>query len=384
MNTVIVIGAGILGVTTAFHLARLGVNGVHVIDREGPGAGATGRSGALVRANYDNEPETRLALNALEVWHNLDTYVGGSAGFIPTGHVVVVPQVKAQAARQLLARQRSWGVNICEISYKEVSILAPLVQREEDEVFFYHVDAGCCDPSLALASYVRAAKSLGVTFEYGTHVTGLKEVNGVVHGVHTQNGMRTADMVVLAAGARANALLPHGIDFGLVPRLSRVAVFHPFEFAQSCEGNAYPTLIDQSQAAWFRPMPGHRILVGCEQGGVNGHDPDRPSESVPEAVINLYRNVLTRRFKVARHAPLNGAWAGTFMLSPDNKPLVGLVPGIQNLWLIGGDSGGAFKSAPALGLGLAESILFGQAVSVSIDFLSPSRFTSATSLERIV
>jgi sarcosine oxidase, subunit beta len=379
MYAVIVIGAGILGVTTAFHLARLGVKGVHVIDREGPGAGATGRSGALVRANYDNEAEALLALKALDVWHNFDICVGGDAGFKQTGHIVTVSAEKAQAARELAEQQRTWGVDICEIAYEDALELAPLLRRESNEVFLYHADAGYCDPSLALASYVCAAEALGVTFENGTQITGIAKTNGVMCGVCTQGGILRAETVVIATGARTNALLPPELNLDLVPRLSRVAVFHPFEFAQQSKNNVYPSLIDQVQKAWFRPMPGHRILVGCDDGGITGHDPNTLSESVPEDVINLYRDVLTHRFNIARYAPLNGAWAGTFMLSPDHKPLVGSVPGTKNLWLIGGDSGGAFKTAPALGLGLAELIVFGQKASVEIDFLSPLRLTQMKS-----
>ena len=78
---VVVIGGGAIGASTAFHLTTLGVRNVLVVERRHLAAGATGKSGALVRMHYTNETESRLALESLKVFREFDAVVGGSCGF---------------------------------------------------------------------------------------------------------------------------------------------------------------------------------------------------------------------------------------------------------------------------------------------------------------
>ncbi len=85
---VVVVGAGVNGTSTAFHLARAGVKKVVVVERGHLASGATGKSGALVRMHYTNEPETRLAFESLKYFQNWQELVGGDCGFQPVGLLV--------------------------------------------------------------------------------------------------------------------------------------------------------------------------------------------------------------------------------------------------------------------------------------------------------
>src|SRR5439155_1143845 len=82
---VVIVGGGANGTSTAFHLTRLGARNVLLLERRWLGAGATGKSGALVRMHYTNEHESRLALESLKVFQNFDAEVGGDCGFGPVG-----------------------------------------------------------------------------------------------------------------------------------------------------------------------------------------------------------------------------------------------------------------------------------------------------------
>src|SRR5688572_6279824 len=87
---VVVIGGGCIGASTAFHLTTLGVREVHLVERRHLAAGATGKSGALVRMHYTNEAESRLAFESLKVFQDFDAIVGGRCGFEPVGFVQLV------------------------------------------------------------------------------------------------------------------------------------------------------------------------------------------------------------------------------------------------------------------------------------------------------
>ena len=82
---VIVVGGGVNGASTAFHLASRGVKNVLLLERRHLGAGATGKSGSLVRMHYTNEPESKLAFESLKIFRDFRNVVGGDCGFEPIG-----------------------------------------------------------------------------------------------------------------------------------------------------------------------------------------------------------------------------------------------------------------------------------------------------------
>jgi sarcosine oxidase subunit beta len=217
-----------------------------------------------------------------------------------------------------------------------------------------------------------AARARGVDFIFHEPVQSLAIGPGGAVGARTGKRTIRAGSLVLATGAWTNQILePLGLDFGFVTRLSRLAIFRPREFENS---EAFPTILDHAQQAWFRPMPDGCVLVGAERGGVVGVDPDRIPDTAPRDLVRTYRTILARRFELSAHATPRGSRAGAYMVSRDRRPVVGKVGRVANLFLAAGDSGTSFKIAPAIGLGLAELIAHGACRSVDVTSLSPDRF----------
>jgi sarcosine oxidase, subunit beta len=374
---VVVVGAGILGVSIAYHLSEIGKARVVVIDGRCLSAGATGRSGALVRANYDNAADTRLALMSLEVFRNWEHRIGGRCGFKPFGHMEIADCNSFASFGRLIDQQQQWGVDIRLIDSAEAKARSSRLRLERsDESIAYHGNAGACDPNMTNRTLHDAARARGVEFIFHEPVRSLAIGPGRAIGVRTGKRTISAGSLVLATGAWTNQLLaPLALDFGFVTRLSRVAVFRPHEFD---DGEAFPTMLDRSQQAWFRPMPDGCILVGAERGGLAGVDPDRIPDTAPRGLVKTYRTILARRFEVSAHAAPRGSWAGAFMMSRDERPVVGRVTHVPNLFLAAGDSGTSFKISPAIGLGLAELITHGACRSVDLTSLSPDRFDPET------
>ena len=120
----IVIGGGVIGASTAFHLAKAGVGRVALVERRTLGSGNTRKSGAIVRMHYSNDPEARLALASLPYFQHWSEVVGGSCGFRPTGFAILVgPENEARLARNV-ARLRTLGA--------ETSVVRPHELREID------------------------------------------------------------------------------------------------------------------------------------------------------------------------------------------------------------------------------------------------------------
>jgi sarcosine oxidase subunit beta len=221
-----------------------------------------------------------------------------------------------------------------------------------------------------------AARARGVDFNFDEPAASLAIGPGGAIGVRTSKRTIAAGSLVLAAGAWTNQILaPLGLDFGFVTRLSRIAFFRPREFENR---EAFPTILDHSQQAWFRSMPDGCVLVGAERGGVLGVDPNRIPDTAPRDLVTTYRTILARRFNVSAHAAPRGSRAGVYMMSRDKRPVVGRVARVPNLFLAAGDSGTSFKIAPAIGRGLAELIVHGACRSVDLTSLSPDRFDLET------
>jgi sarcosine oxidase subunit beta len=362
---VVVVGAGINGLSLAFHLARQGARRVVVLERSQVGAGATGRSGGVVRTHYADEAEIRLALEGLRCFERWDELVGGSCGFEAVGLIVIVPPDRRPQLERSVAWQRSLGIDCRLLSAAEARDVDPALRLPETVSHVaYEPGAGCADPNLALRSLAKAALRLGVEIRVGVEAGEVLHAGHRVTGVSTSEGVVRAPTVVVAAGAWANRLLvPLGIDLGLRPARARVAVFP----APPARRWPHPAYLDNVRGSWYRPVAGAATLVGVESTVDRYARPDDTSESVDGGFIATCAQVVTERFPVMRGAASRGAWAGMFMESPDQRPVIGPLPPYEGLYAITGDSGTSFKTAPAIGRGLSELILAGASRTVDLE-----------------
>ena len=371
---VVVIGAGVNGLSTAFHLARAGVRRVVVVERRHLAAGATGKSGALVRMHYTNEPETRLAVESLNYFQHWSDLVGGDCGFQPVGLLVFVPPEFRDHLEANVAMQRELGVNTRVISAADALELDPSLDISDVTHVAYEPESGFADPNATAFGFARAAMDRGVEIQLDTPVRRVLTEGGRVSGVETSAGTIAAPRVVVVAGAWANRLFePLGIQLGLKPSLARVAVFR-WAFDRAPRPMTY---IDYVNHTWGRPHDGASTLYGAEvpqDPQRTAEDPDRAAEAVGQDYIELCREKLVRRFPVMRHSTVRGNWQGVIMSSPDSRPIIGALPEYDGLYCMAGDSGTSFKTSPAIGKCLAELITQGRASTVDLTPFRASRF----------
>jgi glycine/D-amino acid oxidase-like deaminating enzyme len=139
---VVIIGAGVMGTSTAFQLVQRGVQRVVVLEKSTVAAGSSGKSSALVRMHYTFLPEARLALTSLRWFQEWKERVGGSCGFTTTGFVRLVSPDKSHLLRQNVARLQGIGVNTHLISSDELRALDPGVVTQDVDIAAYEPDAG--------------------------------------------------------------------------------------------------------------------------------------------------------------------------------------------------------------------------------------------------
>jgi sarcosine oxidase subunit beta len=363
----IVVGAGVVGTSLAFHLARAQAR-VTVFDQGDICAGMSARSGALIRMHYTFGPEVELAWKSLEYFSNWATMVGGECGFVRTGFALVVGADNADRLRQNLAMMRRVGVDVELCDSSELRKIDPSVNADDVALAAYEPQSGYADPVATTRSFAAAAARHGASFMLRSPVVEVILEGGRATGIRQAGGRRfAADAVCIAAGPWTDRLLaPLGIGIGIKAERAQVAFFGR---APSIRHLAY---IDCITGSYFRPHGPELTLVGMGQWRAEAEpDPDNFQETNDPEFVDEVRHRLAYRVPAMADATRVQGHAGIYDVSPDSRAVLGKVPGIDGLYVAAGFSGTGFKTAPAVGAAMAELILRGQSRSAD---LSPFAF----------
>src|SRR5687767_2230863 len=195
----IIIGAGVMGASLAFHLSQRGLKAV-VLERKTVASGATGHSSGLVRMHYDLQVESQLAFESYKYFSNWREKVGGDCGFIRTGFLQIEPRANEEKLRGNVENQKKLGINTLMISANEVKEIAPDFTTDDFDFAAYEPDSGYADATLTTNSFLDAAKQKGAALIQDCEVTGIQVSAEKVSGVHTNKGDFSSPIVINAAG----------------------------------------------------------------------------------------------------------------------------------------------------------------------------------------
>lgn len=370
---VVVIGGGVSGLSTAFQLVKRRAGRVVVLERRHLGAGASGKSGALVRAHYSNVPESTLTYESLKIFRNWGEEVGhGDPGMQATGFVrVAAPEDEANLRVNVAAMQKI-GIETSIVSADDLREIEPLMRTDDFNYAAFEPTTGYVDPNATLYGFAHAAMALGARVISGVEATRIVTEAGRVVGVETSEGVISTRRVVLAGGPWADRLLkPLGVDLGLKPWKAQVVVFRwPSDMNQS---RKHRVVIDSIHHSWLRAEGDASTLIGVEFPD-REIDPDALPEFPPSDYVEKARAALAARFPVFEHSTMRGGWAGVFMQSPDDHPIMDKLPQLDGLFVITGDSGSAFKIGPAVGVVFAEWVTEGKPKLMDMTPFRASRF----------
>ncbi len=372
----VVVGAGVVGASTAFHLAKWGGGKICVVDRGPVCAGGTAKSCAIVRSHYSVASNTALAVDSIAMFADFAEWLGDAdaqSGFINSGYLIVAPESDfAEKLKDNLVMQAGTGANTRAVPAAEARELHPLLDLDGIAVIGYEPDSGYADPYLTTTSFIAAARRLGVTVKTDCPVDGLLSDGATVTGVRTAQGDIHAGTVVSALGPWTRALTDSiGLEIPLEVSRHIVLTFRgaaPYE-------NTYPVVKDLATGnkMYFRPASGGDVLVGTGDHGDPVSGPDAMDENVSTDFIALQGGQLARRMPSFADCAPTANWVGPYDITPDWNPVLGPAPGIDGLVLAFGFSGHGFKLAPAIGNELAKGIL-GMTPGVSLSPYRLSRF----------
>ena len=257
---VVVIGGGIMGCSTLYHLAKMGVSDAILLERNRLTSGTTWHSAAQVRALRHSRNLTRMIQYSVELYARLEAETGQSVGWIQKGSlsIATTPDRLTHIRRQA-ALAHAYGIEAHEIGPGEAKERWPLMNADDVLGAVWSPEDGRVSPSDVCAALGKAARGLGAQFFENTGVTGIVTENGRVRGVETGQGVVRCDAIALCAGLWSREV---GAMAGA--RVPMLACEHFYLLTRPVEGIAgnLPTLSDHDRHLYIRDDSGG-LLVGC-------------------------------------------------------------------------------------------------------------------------
>jgi sarcosine oxidase, subunit beta len=367
---IVILGAGVMGASIAFHLAKRKAGNIVVIDKDHVGRGGSGRSSALVRMHYSYPPEVQLALISLRIFQNWQEVVGAPGDFRKTGFVRIVHPHETARLKLNVEMQRRLGAKVDLIGKKELHDLEPDWNVDALELAAYEPDSGYGDGAGVAGDFLNAAREMGVTYLSRTQVVAFSVVAGTVRGLVTQQGTISAPIVIAATGPWTQRLFQQAdCDLPIECEYHQVAILRN---APGMKGGGC-ACIDSVTVTYFRSDAHDKFLVG-DFYGKRPVDPDNfPQRASDESLEAIIERACCRIPKLAGAEVMRGL-TGVYDMTPDSRPLLGEIPEIGGLYVCAGFSGMGFKISPAVGLVMSELVLDGKGKSVDISAFRPNRF----------
>src|SRR5262245_40840649 len=368
---VVIAGAGIVGASIAWHLARAGCGGVLMLEREtAQGEGSTGKSMGGVRAQFATEPNIRMSLYSIPFYARFEEHTGGPSGYKPHGYLFMATAPKhldyLRANRRL---QHALGlVNVEEWSREQITARVPPLRADDILGGAYCPTDGFVDPWLAMEGFTSAALGRGVELWRRAEVTAIGVESGRVAAVRTTAGDIATRTLVNATGAAAAGVAAlAGAHVPVIPLRRMICPTEPFPgIPADC-----PMVIDMSDGFHFRPE-GRGLLLAW-------NDPKETPADRPVVEPTFVERILAR---AAARVPAfidltvdpRKAWAGLYEMSPDHHCILGPAPEVEGFFHASGFSGHGVMHAPATGRILADLVTTGTTELLDASALSVRRF----------
>ena len=351
---VIVVGAGIFGASTAYHLKRNGVARVALFERRAPAAGGTGKSAAIIRQHYSTPLLARLTREGIGMFNAMPDEIGASAGYVRSGWMFLIADTMIEAARENTAMLQSNGIDTRFLAGSEIAARLPWLNPEDVAAVVHEPDGGYADPVRTTEAYVKGFGDLGGEVLVTSPVRGLLRRGDKVTGVLTDDGPVEAGNVVNAAGPWSRFLAESaGIEMDLISVREQDTVWE----ARGDRPIPEVSISNGVDAIYLRPLGQRRFVVG--RGFPKEYvtvDPYNYKETADEAFVADVQTRLERRFPPFAGARRIDAYAALYDVTPDWYPFVGPRSGLQGYYDACGGSGHGFKIGPAIGRHLARWI----------------------------
>lgn len=363
---VVIIGAGAIGCSIAYHLGLRGTKQVVVLEQEFVGSGTTSKAAGGIRVQFPTAVEIEFSIQSLEFFRHFQDAMGVNPHLRQVGYLFLLgSEMDVGHYQRQITLQRRYGLDVRLLAPDDAKALVPQLRVDDLLAAVYSPQDGYADPHTVVQAYAARAREHGVKILEQTEVTGIRLRGDRVVGVDTTSGAIDTRLVINAAGpwaARVAEMV--GMKVPVHPRRRHIFVTEPFsDFV-----NPSPLIIDRTSGFYCRTEGRSILMSPGDVQAVEGYkvtiDWSMAEETARKAV---------HRVPVLERAGIMSGWAGLRPLTPDEHAIIDYVPGVEGFLCAIGFCGHGFQHSPAAGKVVTEMVLDGEP-SIDISDLGFARF----------
>ncbi len=376
----VVIGGGIIGTSVAYHLALLGMKDVLLIERDRLTSGTTWHAAGLMATfGSTSQTSTELRQYTCDLYARLEAETGLATGLKQCGLIeLAIEPGRLEEYRRVAAFNRHLGVEVHEISPREVGELWPLARTDDVLAGFYIPADGRVNPVDVTMSLAKGARMRGVTIVEGVPVTGFLRERGTVTGVRTAEGDIEAEYVVNCAGMWARQLGElAGVSIPLQAAEHYYLLTEPIAEVDS----SWPVLEDPASFGYYREEGGG-LMLGlfepvCAPWKIEGIPQNFSFGELPPDWDRMgpYLEKTMARVPVTEQIGIRKFFCGPESFTPDLQPIVGEAPELRNFFVAAGLNSIGILTGGGIGRTVAQWIIDGSpdvdVTGMNIDRLHP-------------
>ncbi len=360
---VVIIGAGSTGMSTAYELAKAGVD-VLLVERRSLAMEAAGRNPGGIRQIGRDTNELPLMVAAMKRWHALPEELGCDLELREDGYLwVAMSEKELEMQRGLVERDSHYGIKEYLYDRRQIKELAPAISDVPVGGLYSPTDL-LANPFLVAKGYHAGAKRHGARFLFDTEVQNIQIKNGRIQGLVTNNGEISTNVIINAAGPWADRIgRMAGIDIPFSPCPNQFIVTEPVKAILP------PFLLISVIGVCRQSEEGH-VYIGNTNapGGIGGYSKATNYGEMTRTATNILKIVPAfKKLNIIR------TWVGTIDFSPDDNFIFGHVDQVEGLLIACGFSGHGFALTPIIGQLLSELVVRGK-TSLPVDAFRLDRF----------
>lgn len=374
---VAIVGAGIMGLALAYHLARASKLSIAVIERSYLVSGASGRNGGGVRMQWGDAGNVRLMMESIDECRGLAQELGINLWFRQGGYLFLA---RTEAGERRLVRNAELHAEVGAptrlLTAAEAQGIVPQLDVSEVRLASFNPDDGVVFPWPFVWGYAARAVAHGVRLRTHTPVTRLVP-RGAGYTLELATGERLAAARVVNATGAWSGMLNGGVGVDLPNRPHR----HEILSSEPLKPFLDPLVVDLSSGLYFSQSTRGELVTGITlPDAADGSDTSLTLHSSLRFLGHLART-LTRLMPVTAGMKVLRQWVGPYDVSPDGDAIVGPSPGHPNLIQVCGFTGHGFMMAPAVGRLLARYLADGTAHPMLARW-DPGRFAAGSATRR--